>query len=87
MWESRGSRWPGFTQATREARGDTSYNYTIEAVLSGGHLLHKACGTRIRLHEHFLLDLRKDPTFYAKVRCPKCSDVPFAQFEILSLEA
>jgi hypothetical protein len=73
----------------RESRGATAirflppheYHYTVEVVPEGADLVHQACGTGLRLHQHFKDDLTRDPTFYAKVFCPTCKvNAPFAQF-------
>lgn len=77
---SRGSHWAGFVAPDYQA---AQYDYTVDVVPDGGDIVHTVCGTHLRLHEHFLQDLRRDPAFFGKVRCPTCRlDAPIAQFAI-----
>lgn len=85
--EQRGSR-----HTLWGARSDTSYNYTV--ALMGPqepcNIIHKSCGSRLGLDEHFLENLRADPTFYGAAWCPsptcRIGDIPFVEFEIVSLD-
>jgi len=64
-------------------RTDTRYNHTIEVVPGDGDISHSACGTHLRLHEHFTRNLAKDPAFYGKVWCPTCGiNTPWAQWSV-----
>ncbi len=77
----RGSHWAGFVEPNYAA---AEYNYTVECVPEGGDILHEPCGTRLKLHEHFLRDLRRDPTFFGKVWCPTChGNMPIEQWQHL----
>lgn len=58
-----------------------SYHYTVEVVPEGADLTHAVCGTGLKLHQHFKDALGRDPTFYGRVWCPKCTiAAPFDQF-------
>jgi hypothetical protein len=48
------------------------YNYTVEVVTDNGDMVHNACNTEIKLHDHFKEQIVKDRTFYGKVFCPGC---------------
>lgn len=80
----------GEVNILREQRGSTfydgAYDHTVEVVPEGGDIQHSTvCGTRLKLHEYFKADLRRDPLFFGKVWCPTCrGNVPFAQFTVIS---
>lgn len=79
---------PNILRSQQGSRGDFwgngggSYNHTVEVVEAGtGDIAHTACGTELRLHDHFKSRLAKDPLFYGKVWCPTCSiNAPWGQF-------
>lgn len=76
--ESFGSRWAGFLKPDYTA---AAYAYTVAVVEDGADITHTACGVGLKLHDHFLSNIRRDPTFYGKAWCPRCKlEAPFAQF-------
>lgn len=74
------------------ARPDTSYHHFVACAGPNERpsLLHKSCGRGILLAEHFLENLRRDPTFYGAVNCPhegcRPGESPWYDFEIISLD-
>ncbi len=77
---SRGTHWAGFVAPDYKA---AAYDYTVEVVSEGAHIRHLVCDTGLRLHEHFLSDLRRDGTFFGKVWCPTCrTNAPISQWDV-----
>jgi len=63
-----GGSFPGHA-AKKE---NTTYDYTVEVVDTGGDLHHTPCGTNLVIHQYFKDKLADDITFYGKVWCPTC---------------
>ncbi|WP_408585897.1 hypothetical protein [Novosphingobium sp.] len=78
--EWKGYSWNGHVPG---ANLGGEYNYTVEVVSEGGDIAHTACGTHLKLHDHFKQNIARDPEFYGQVWCPSCrQNVPMWQFEI-----
>ena len=76
----KGMSWAGFVKPDYER---AKYDYPVWVEIGDGHfdIEHRVCGVRLRLHQHFLDHMQRDPTFYGQVWCPSCRiNAPAEQF-------